>query len=223
MKLLTIQEKFEKLKSFDLVELECSICLSTFTKQKRIYLRAVRGYKGYSSSFCSSDCAAKARVARINITCNQCSKQIEKTKSKLSKNNFCSKRCAAIWNNSHKLSGTRVSKLETWLQARLVEIFPSLEFHFNRKDAINSELDIYIPSLKLAFELNGIFHYEPIFGAEKLAATQNNDERKFQACLERGIELCIIDTNSMKKFTEEKAKKFLFIVSLVIEKLSQTK
>jgi len=45
-------------------------------------------------------------------------------------------------------------------------LYPDLVIHFNKKDAINSELDIYIPSLKLAFELNGIFHYEPIFGKE---------------------------------------------------------
>jgi hypothetical protein len=223
MKLLTLQENFAQLKSFDLVELECSSCLKPFTKTKRVYLRAIRGVYGNSSSYCSQACAAKQRIVRISLSCLKCNKVISKTKTQIRKNNFCSKSCAANWNNTHKATGTRVSKLEIWLQSKLLELYPFLEFHFNRKDAINSELDIYIPSLKLAFELNGIFHYEPIFGAEKLAATQNNDERKFQACLERGIELCIIDTNSMKKFTEEKAKKFLFIVSLVIEKLSQTK
>ena len=35
-------------------------------------------------------------------------------------------------------------------------------------EAINSELDVYVPSLNLAFELNGIFHYEPIYGEKKL-------------------------------------------------------
>ena len=78
--------------------------------------------------------------------------------------------------------------------------YPNLEIHYNRKDAINSELDIYIPELELAFELNGIFHYEPIYGAEKLQQIQNNDDRKFQACLEKGISLCIIDTSSLKYF-----------------------
>jgi hypothetical protein len=93
-----------------------------------------------------------------------------------------------------------------------------LDFHFNRKDAINSELDIYIPSLKLAFELNGIFHYQPIYGPEKLAQIQNNDTRKGQACLERGIELHTIDNCSMKRFNENKAIIFYNIINDIIEK-----
>ena len=93
----------------------------------------------------------------------------------------------------------------------------SYKFHFNRKDAINSELDIYIPELKLAFELNGIFHYESIYGSEKLNQIQNNDNRKFQACLEQGIELCIIDTSWIKHNTLPKMTKVLSIVEKVID------
>jgi hypothetical protein len=88
------------------------------------------------------------------------------------------------------------------LQEKLTILFPSLDIHYNRKDAINSELDIYIPSLKLAIELNGIFHYEPIYDQDKLDQIQNNDHRKFQACAENGISLCIIDTSSLKYFKE---------------------
>ena len=128
---------------------------------------------------------------------------------------FCSQSCAASYNNTHKTTGTRVSKLEIYLQKNLSRIY-KFEFKFNSKEEINSELDIYIPSLKLAFELNGIFHYEPIFGQEKLAQIQNNDERKFQACLENNIELCTIDASSLKYFKEQKAKKYLDIIINII-------
>jgi len=111
-----------------------------------------------------------------------------------------------------------VSKLEKWLHAQLPDLYPGVEFHFNRKDAINSELDIYIPSLRLAFELNGIFHYEPIYGPEKLAGVQNNDQRKFQACLERGIELCIIDVSRMVNFKERRALEFLEVIREVLRR-----
>jgi len=156
------------------------------------------------------------------VACAQCSKPTEKALRDISESksgkNFCSRSCAATYNNTHKTIGTRVSKLEIWLATKLVKLYPTIEFHFNRKDAINSELDIYLPNFDVAFELNGLFHYEPIYGPDKLAQIQNNDTRKFQACLERGIELCIIDTTSMQKFKEHKATKFLEVVCSVINK-----
>lgn len=129
---------------------------------------------------------------------------------------FCNKSCAAIWNNAHKSKGTRVSKLERWLAIKLCELYPNLDFHFNRKDAIDGELDIFIPSFKLAFELNGIFHYEPIYGPEKLKSIRSNDTRKFQACIERGIELCVVDVSGLTYFKEQKAAKYLDIICQLI-------
>ena len=87
---------------------------------------------------------------------------------------------------------------------------------FNDKQTINSELDIYIPSLKLAFELNGIYHYEPIHGQHKFNQIQNNDNRKFQACLENNIELCIIDSSGLKYNKPEKFKKYFDIIKAII-------
>ena len=84
-------------------------------------------------------------------------------------------------------------------------------------------MDIYIPSLNLAFELNGIFHYEPIFGESKLQQIQNNDQRKFQACLYKNIELCIIDTSHHKYVKPSTSKKYLDIVVYLIDlKLPKT-
>ena len=102
-------------------------------------------------------------------------------------------------------------------------ILPTLEIKYNHKEAINAELDIYIPSLRVAFELNGIFHYEPIYGHDKLAAIQNNDSRKFQACLEKNIELVIIDTSHENYFKEKASRKYLDIILKIINiKLEQT-
>jgi hypothetical protein len=160
------------------------------------------------------------------LKCKQCEapipyqKAIDKKASvnkQKTKNIFCSSSCAATYNNTHKTQGCRKSKLEYYLEEKLPALYPSLEFHFNRKDAINSELDIYIPSLKLAFELNGIYHYEPIHGAVTLTKIQNNDHRKFQACLERNIELCIIDSSKLAYFKESNAKPYLEIVQKILD------
>jgi hypothetical protein len=173
----------------------------------------------YDADFCSIGCCNRhRRLPLIPVCCEQCGKTFIKVKSHIlkTKHNFCTKSCAAKYNNAHKTKGTRVSKLERWIAEQLPSLFPALDFHFNRKDAIKGELDIYVPSLRLAFELNGIFHYEPIYGPEKLGQIQNNDERKMQACVEHGIELCLIDTSSVTYFKPEKAQKYLSIISGII-------
>ncbi len=71
--------------------------------------------------------------------------------------------------------------------------------------------------MKLAFELNGIFHYEPIYGDKKLGQIQNNDNNKFMACIENGISLCIIDTSKFGYFKLDAANKFLDIITNIID------
>jgi hypothetical protein len=179
----------------------------------------VKHFKSWNNFLKLSNLKPKVEVNQpIDCTCTQCSKSFSKRYSeyKKSKNHFCSQSCAGTYNNTHKTKGTRVSKLEVYLQEQLTKLYPTLEIHYNRKDAINSELDIYIPSLKLAFELNGIFHYEPIFGESKLEQIQNNDSRKFGACKDAGISLCIIDVSAMNYFKEENAKKYLDIIVNII-------
>ena len=206
--------------SRELIPLQCELCNTTFYRTKHEVVRAIKTKKKtqYNCKFCSRSCRDKSRTTRLQVECKLCNSIFEKFlyEIKKSKNNFCSSSCAATYNNTHKTKGTRKSKLECWLETKLPMLYPSLEFHFNRKDAINSELDIYIPSLKLAFELNGIFHYEPIYGAEKLGQIQNNDTRKFQACIENKIELCIIDTSKLSYFKESSAIKFLDIITRII-------
>ena len=157
---------------------------------------------------------------RVNCKCENCGKEIIKKPHNIKKSKtgrfFCNSSCSATYNNTHKASGNRRSKMEEWIESELKKSY-EFEIIFNGKDAINSELDIYIPSLKLAFELNGIFHYEPIYGNDKLEKIKNNDDRKFQACIEKNIELCIIDASSSKKFKPERDIKYLQIIKNIIK------
>jgi len=220
MKILYTQSEFDAAKSRDKLPLECICCSKTFHRTKHDIKSALNGTIHNTYECCSKRCGIRHhfRFSSHMITCDQCGKPLKKKESdiKKSKHHFCSHSCSAKYSNAHKTKGTRISKLERWLAEQLVILFPSLEFHFNRKDAINGELDIFIPSLKLAFELNGIFHYEPIYGPEKLSSIQTNDHRKMLACAEHSIELCILDVSSVSYFKPTKVQKFLDIISNII-------
>ena len=196
------------------IKIECSHCKKPFFRNR----------KQTGIPFCSRTCRSTyfglltKKNYVVSVICKQCHKSFPKTSKEIreSPNHFCSHSCHAKWQNAHKTTGTRVSKLEKWLQEQPQILYSTLEFHFTRTDTINAELDIYIPSLKLAFELNGIFHYEPIYGPEKLTKMQTNDHRKMLACAEHGIELCIIDISHQKYFKQQSSTKFLDIIKQLI-------
>ena len=51
---------------------------------------------------------------------------------------------------------------------------------------------------------------------KKLNQIKNNDNNKFQKCIENDISLCIIDTSSQTYFKEQTSIKFLNIITNVI-------
>lgn len=216
---LYTEEIFNNSKGIDTLPLKCYNCYNIFHKQKK-RIKSDLKLKKNSCKFCSHKCANDFRKKTLNILipCKNCDNKIVKKSYELKKhkNQFCSKSCAATYNNKNKSTGNRRSKLESWIEEQLILIYPQIEFHFNRKDTINSELDIYIPSFELAFELNGIFHYEPIYGSNKLNQIQNNDISKSKACIDNQIDLCIIDTSSLKYFKPIHAQKYLDIIVNII-------
>ena len=219
MKLLIDINDINKYKSRELLPLECLHCKSTFRQTKNNIQWALKRTKktGYNYLlYCSKNCKSNSEIDRITLICGNCTVPIFVTKTTIKKSKsgkaFCTKSCSAIYNNNHKSKGTTRSKLEFWIESQLKLHYPNLLVEYNRSNMIDAELDIYIPSLNLAFELNGIFHYEPIFGEKKLNSTKNNDKRKFQACLEKNIELCIIDTSTQKYFKENTSNIYLDII-----------
>lgn len=225
MKILFNDEEFKTTLSTQKLPLQCKLCSSKFYAVKTRIAGVMHSTIGKNSGdstleYCSVICSGIAKRQRITLCCSQCNKKFESIKyRKKSKsgNSYCSRSCSVTYNNTHKTIGTRRSKLEVWLEQQLKTMYPELIILFNNKETINSELDIYMPSLNIAFELNGIFHYEPIYGSDKLNKIQNNDNRKFQACLEKNISLVIIDSSGMINFKPNKAQRYLNIIISIMD------
>ena len=160
----------------------------------------------------------------IEFICTNCANEFSREKRQVSssiaknvKNYFCSRSCNVSYNNKHKDHGDMRSSIEIWIEGRVRELFPQLEVHFNRKDAIEAELDIYVPSLRLAFEVNGRSHYEPIWGEDVFSKTLLNDQAKVEACKRLGIELIVVDAGKFSAI--KKDPNFEKIVYSVIDVL----
>ena len=218
MKMKFTKEQFNSSKSEEKLPCICYCCNNIFYKKKK-YIKHEIKFNNGEVKFCSLKCRSQSKNTSKEVSCKNCNINLYKKNSELKKiiNSFCSKSCAAIYNNKNKSFGTRRSKLEVWLEKQLTQLYPTLKIDFNQKSAINSELDIYISSLNIAFELSGIFHYEPIFGIDKLHQIQENDISKSKACHKAKIDLCTIDTSGQKYFKDSTSQKYLDIINNIIK------
>jgi hypothetical protein len=185
--------------------LNCSQCKKEFLSVKNLIN-------------CSEECKLQSRRKFVK-QCQRCNTEY-KAEKKDSK--FCSHSCRSkelsLHNYAHERSGATRSKMELYIQENLTKDYPLLEKLYNDKNVIGSELDVYIPSLKLAIELNGIFHYEPIYGQDHLDKIQNRDKQKLITCYEQGIELLIINMGD-KGFTKKFAKEIYFQINNLVKSL----
>lgn len=205
------QIDFDAAKSRDDLSLTCLTCTTAYFKSKKNILNKFKT-RGTYPMFCSNKCQGAFRTKTYTklVVCTNCQTNFQKKDSDISKtkNNFCSRSCSVTFNNKNKSHGIRRSKFEIQLENCLLQEFPNLKFLFSNKKIIGSELDIYIPTLQLGFEIQGIFHYEPIFGQEKLNQIQKNDQNKEVACKELGITLIKLDISKLKRCTENTVKPY---------------
>jgi len=99
---------------------------------------------------------------------------------------------------------------ETMLYHIVEEIYPNTEIiRHHRPDWLDGlELDIYIPSKKLAFEYQGLQHFQAVEhwgGIAKLEIQKEHDNRKKRICQEKGI--CLICINYDEELTNNYIRK----------------
>lgn len=204
MKLLISQDEYDALPGPRLVPAVCLICEQEFSRRKEIFEKSLKKYG--KAGYCSRACSNKSKINHVFLPCEECGVISQKRAYDLDKNKhvFCSYRCHALFKNRNKEHGTCRSEIERYIEDMLKQKFNGLEVVCNDVTILGGqELDFYFPSLKLAVELNGITHYEPIYGVDRLSRSQESDSRKMIRCYEKGIELAVIDVSGAKYLTQK--------------------
>lgn len=204
MKMLIDDDTLKSLSPRDaLVPFECGHCHRVFYAPKYRVLTTLKGRSRNKLDACSSECSHALRKRSETVTCLQCGKTFEKRASDMRKspNHFCSNSCSAAYNNHRKRRGdVRRSYAEIYLSSLIRADFPDLDIQENTRDLLPGgyEVDILIPSLRLAIELNGPIHYFPIHGEAQLEKVRHADIQKQIEIHALGYNLVVIDISHLK-------------------------
>ena len=197
------------------VEVECDYegCENKFLKGEWEALNT-------KNNFCSEVCAGKFRDTKVEVECFVCKKKFLKELGKSIKKtrHCCNQDCAKLLMKYHKDWGGRRSKLEIAIEEHFKIVFPSMYIRYNKTD-IGYELDISVPCLELAIELNGPHHYKAIFGEEKLLKTQETDRKKVVKCGEFGIKLFVINVSEDKYNKKIMAQRISQVEQIVLDRI----
>lgn len=196
------------------LSLNCEVCGVGFLRQNAQYMNNKKHY-------CSVDCRNKGIKTSVLLNCCECEKEIEVHKYKIKNSNsgkhFCSKSCTGKYYTRNKTFGVNRSRFEEWVEDKLLKRYVDLEFDFNNKSETGYELDIFVPKLNIAFEINGITHYKPIYGEERLRRTKEIDFEKKVICESKGIDMIIVDVSSIRNWSPEKTKEHYDSICKIID------
>ncbi len=187
--------------------------------QKEISIKNYRT-KITKHNFCSIECRSKFNTKKVEVECLICNKKFLKLFHRIAKRprHCCSPECAVILVKSQKDWGGNRSKLEIYVEENLKKEF-NLNFLFN-ETTIGYELDIHIPEINYAIEINGITHYEPIYGENILKRRVEIDKQKLEECNNKNIKLDIVNVSRDRNYPNILRKRYLEIKNLITERLN---
>lgn len=98
------------------------------------------------------------------------------------------------------------SKLEKFLQTKLIGSGHKVDFH-KEQSLVNTRLqiDMFLPNLNIAIEVDGPSHFVPVWGEDALARNKNYDQKKEGLILGRGWHL--IRIKQTKDFSNARGNK----------------
>jgi hypothetical protein len=142
--------------------LKCHWCnkeyeVSSTKKAKSLYHYNKEGVKYY----CSPECrfAARGRSKILSEKCANCGKIFKPTTKKdkrcKSINRFCCHSCAAKYNNKHKTTGNRRSKLEKWLEEKF-QSKTAISYIIDKVQSL-AELLLCVAEAKVSCGLDAVF------------------------------------------------------------------
>jgi hypothetical protein len=177
--------------------------------------------KNRKNIFCCKECSDKFKDKRVEVICLVCQKVFLKEQCEIKRygRHCCSKECGKLLRIFHKNWGSSRSKLEIYIENQMKNIF-SFFIDYNNTET-GYELDIYVPHLDLAIEINGIFHYKAIYGMKKLLRVQQIDKEKVVECKKRNIKLIVIDVSNDKSTKKVFRERFEQVLSLINERIEE--
>ena len=107
-------------------------------------------------------------------------------------------------NSAVRDSSKSGSKLEKYLFQELLKDGYVVEFH-KEQNLVNTRLqiDLYIPTMNVAIEVDGPSHFEPVWGDEALKRNKKYDDKKSGLILGKGLSL--IRIKQTKDFSKSRA------------------
>lgn len=196
------------------IEKKCDYC-------GNILLRKLSELSRRKNIFCSNECFYKFRNKKENVICLECGIEFKKVLSEIKRKprHFCSDICSRNLNR-HKDWGSNRSKLEIAIEEHFKVVFPFMNIDYNKTDK-GYELDIFIPCLDLAIEINGITHYKPIYGEANLLRRQQIDEEKKTKCSEINIKLIVMNVSEDGKSEKIRKQRISEVEQIVRDRINE--